>query len=217
VLNTSGQAVKADANASGLWTGAFAVAVTKASSGETVHARAQGAMTNTSWSWSAPRVLLYSSTTPGQITETKSTGAQVVGISLSATSMYFKPYQLPRLHKTVRMPNAATGANWYAFSEDAPAEIVEAHIIADTPTAGSNAGKYWQFTLYNLTTSTIVAQADTFNNGEIVADTPWSLGTISSPYTASHDVVEMQALRVGGPTPWTGAEVMALVEAFKRI
>lgn len=217
VVDPSGTVSLAASNdyAGGVFSGAFGIAVSKAGTGDTIIVRTRGQVTNASWAWSGPRYPIYLGTTYGALTTTWAQDAVPMGVTLSATSILFKPYVFKTRTKTTRFENAQSGNNWYVFVEDLPTTIVSCAIIADAGTSGSNAGKYWEFTLYNLTQSQQLAQRNT-NGNEITADTQWSLGTISNAGLASHDVLELRAVRVGGPSDWTGAEVMVMVEAVMR-
>lgn len=89
--NSSGALVLADADALSTMPG-FCLAL--AAGTGAVDVLLDGFITNSAWTWT-PRGILYASTTAGAMTQTAPSGyqdqVQVVGIAITATTIFFKP------------------------------------------------------------------------------------------------------------------------------
>jgi len=77
--------------------------------------------------------------------------------------------------------------------------ITRVSVVSATATSGSGGSDKWTFTAQDLTSPATLATANTDSDGELVANTPYSLGTISSGSLTANDVLELQIVKTGTP------------------
>ena len=88
--------------------------------------------------------------------------------------------------------------------------ITRVSVMSATATSGSGGSDKWTFTAQDLTSPATLATANTDTDGELVANTPYSLGAISSGALTANDVLELQIVKTGTATALT--QLAAVVE-----
>lgn len=210
-VKSTGNIALADADAAATQS-MLAIAAAAVASAAEGYFRTHGYVVNGAWSWSAAKVFLFPSSTPGELTETQpNANTSPCAITLSSTEILFLPYQFAIQSARVNVGGVAGGEAKFCFFHAQPVQVLAAWIISDTATAGSGAGTKYLFEVKNKTAVTTLASEDTNVGGELLVDTPWTLGAIANGSIAGADVLKLEITKTGVPTDLSGAEVMVAI------
>jgi len=140
----------------------------------------------------------------------------VVGTGPTDGYIWVEPEELNDIRSvTQRIGGLAGSDDRFLFAAPFACHLVQAVLVSDTPTAGSNAGNNWSFQLRNLTAAVnLLSAAKTTNGNEMGADAPYPLDPNQNLKISQFggDVIELQIVKTGAPTDLTGAEIMVQVE-----